>query len=153
MPLDYTVTYDPETLIGEVRATLQDVAVFGSEGDVLPDGTTPRAQWSVIFLDQEIQVKLNRHAGAVNQSDLAAADLLEDAASNSALLAKLTRLGSYISDTRTSPDTIRKQADALRARYDKAQQSGSLEPAEAIGEEVWTDFDWRRSIWNNTLQG
>lgn len=153
MPLSYVVSYDPDTLIGEVRSTLQDVGVFLSEGDTLPSPSIPRSQWSVLFLDQEIQKKLDRYAGTVNQTDLAAADLLEDAASNAALLSKLTRLGSYVSDTRNSASDIRKQADALRGRYDKAQQSGLLEPAESIGQEIWTDFDFRRSVFNNTVRG
>lgn len=153
MPLSYTVTYDPDTLVGEVRSTLQDVAVFESEGDTLPAPNVPRNQWSVVFLDQEIQKKLDRYAGFVNQTDLAAADLLDDAASNAALLAKLTRFGSYTSDTTRTPAAIRDQANALRQRYDKAFSTGQQEPAESITTEIYTDFDWRRSVFVNTPRG
>jgi hypothetical protein len=150
--LDLTVTYDPDTDIGDVRASIQDIAIGGA-GDVAPDITVPRSQWTAIFTDQEIQKKIDRHLDAVNKNDLAAADLLEDIASSQAQLAKLLTLGSYTSDTRTTAATLRSQAAVLRARYGQGIMAGQEEPAESITPEVWDDFSFRRSRYQTIPPG
>jgi hypothetical protein len=153
MPLNYTATYDPDTDVGDVRASIQDIRCFADQGDTLPDPDTPRAQWSVIFTDQEVQKKIDKHLGAVNQNDLAAADLLEDIASSAAQLAKLLSLGSYTRDTRTLAAGLRAQAAGLRLRYINAQQSAAEEGAESITTEIWDDFSWRRYAFNRAVGG
>lgn len=143
--MNFTSTYDPTTMIGQVRMAIQDLDV-----DTTPPedpSSTPRDQWSCLFVDQEIQIRLNAYSDKVNAVDLAAADLLEDMASSSAILARLITFGDYTSDTRQTAKTLRDQADWLRSRYAKAQSAGSEEPAEAITPEVWDDFDLRRWLW------
>jgi hypothetical protein len=146
--LDYTATYDPGgdgdiLLIARIRKAIQDIDV----GTTAPAPTIGRAQWSVLFLDQEILMSAADHADKVNQADMAAADLLEEIASNAALLAKHITLGDYSSDTRVTPRTIREHADYIRNRYAKALAAGADEAAESISDEIWTDFDFRRSVW------
>jgi hypothetical protein len=146
--LDYTATYDPGgdgdiLLIARIRKAIQDIDV----GTTAPAPTIGRAQWSVLFLDQEILMSAADHADKVNQADMAAADLLEEIASNAALLAKHITLGDYSSDTRVTAAGLRAQADRLRNRYALAQSAGADEPAESISDEIWTDFDFRRSLW------
>src|SRR5690349_17414921 len=114
--LNYTATYDPTTDIGKVRMAIQDVDV-DSEPPA-PTATTPRDQWSCLFVDQEIQIAIDRYADKANATDLAAADLLEDMASSSAILARLITLGDYTSDTHHREDAQgpgRMAPGALRA--------------------------------------
>jgi hypothetical protein len=146
--LDYTVTYDPggtgdTLLIAQVRKTLQDIDVAANP----PSPTLPRAQWSVLFTDQEIMMVRDQYAGFPNQADMMAAHLFDDIAGNAALLAQHITLGDYSSDTRVTPRTIREHADYIRNRYAKALAAGADEPAESISDEIWTDFDFRRSVW------
>jgi hypothetical protein len=152
MALDYTATYDPggagnTLLIAIVRKTLQDIDVTANP----PSPTVPRAQWSVLFTDQEIMMVAAQYAGFANQADMMAAHLFDDIAGNAALLAQHITLGDYSSDTRVTPRTIRDHADYIRNRYAKALAAGGDEPAESISEEVWTDFDFRRQIWAENL--
>lgn len=138
--LTYTSTYDPTTLVGKVRRTIQDIDVDTTP----PAALTPRNQWSCLFVDQEIALYLDNHAGAPNQTDLAAADLLDEIASSNALTARLITLGEYTSDTRSTARVLREQADNLRNRMAKAAAAGMDEPAEYYNAESWSDFDWRR---------
>jgi hypothetical protein len=150
MPLSYTVTYDPDdttTVLSDVRFAIQDVDVLTNP----PSGVLPRSQWSVLFTDQEILKVATKYAAATNQADMTAAELLEDIASNTALLAKHIVLGDYQSDTRVAAKGLRDQADWLRNRAGKAAAAGADEPAESISEEIWTDFDYRRELFTNAI--
>jgi hypothetical protein len=150
MPISYTCTYDPSDptdLVTQVRFNIQDVDITTTP----PSGSTPRAQWSVLFTDQEINMIAPKYASFPNQADLTAAELLENVASNAALLAKHITLGDYSSDTRTAANGLRSQADWLRQRYAKAQAAGSEEPAESVSQEIWDDFGFRRWLYTSAL--
>lgn len=141
--LNYTATYNPTVDIGKVRRAIQDIDV-DTTPPADPD-TTPRNQWSCLFVDEEIQITIDKYSGAVtNYLDMAAAELLEEIASSNALIAKMIVLGDYTSDTRQTAKILRDQADALRMRASKAASIGSEEPAEAIHDEGWDDFTIRR---------
>jgi hypothetical protein len=150
MPLSYTATYDPDVttdLIADVRFAIQDVDVATNP----PSAILPRSQWSVLFTDQEILKVIAKYGASTNQADMAAAELLDDIASNTALLAKHIVLGDYQSDTRAAAKGLRDQADWLRNRAGKAAAAGADEPAESISTEVWTDFDYRRQLFTNAI--
>lgn len=150
MAFDFTATYDPGdtvSLIPAVRFAIQDVDVTTNP----PSSVLPRSQWSVLFTDQEITMTLIKYGTSVNQADMTGAELLENIASNSALLAKHIVLGDYQSDTRSAAKGLRDQADWLRNRYGKSQAAGADEPAESITSEIWDDFGYRRELMAGAL--
>lgn len=142
MAVSFVATYDPTTPVGEVRFAIQDWDVDTEP----PDAGTPRDQWSCLFTDQEIQLKINRYSDKVNATDLAAAELLDDVANSTALTARLITLGDYTSDTRQTASSLRQQAQWLRNRWSQAQAAGSDEPAEYINDEAWDSLNYGRII-------
>lgn len=131
MPLDLTATYDGVTLVSQIRLKIMDIDVTTD-----PPATTPnRADWSCLFVDAEILGTASQYP--VNTINLTAAALLDNIASNTALLAKKLRIGDYEEDTKGVAKELRDQANQLRHADD-------LTPASNITDVPWTDANWGR---------
>lgn len=128
-----TVTYDEtdiSTNLAKVRLNIGDVDTTTTTGS--------RADWTIIFTDEEINAFLARSSNDVN---LASAYALRAVAASRAHLAKMVKIGDYTQDTKTLYKGLLEMAQS----YEDAVNNT---PVIGWAEQSVTDFAYR-DIWTN----
>jgi len=119
-------TYDVTTSRGKVRLNIGDIVSA-----------------SAIFSDAEIDAFISMSSGDVFY---ASAIALLGIASTKALLAKKKSAGNYSEDLSMIAKELREQA-----KYFMEMSTG--EPYEAVGEQIYTDFNYNEILKNAALRG